>query len=214
MTTPGCGTRRYSLTTAYSDDEGDTWSKPYIEDGTPPWIGGFPEIAVDRDPASPNYGIVYAAYNWLADGARGPGFRLLASADFGATWSSTEVAPAPSPQGYGDWWRIAYRLRAAPDGGVYASWYQADLHRWDRQRIFSKGGPRNVGRLGVAVARIDFDRASKTFQVGPSRRPSRGRATAPGWWTRPRQPPVEDSFARCSSSRVGRCSLRSRHPTS
>jgi len=169
MTTPGCGDPRYSLSTAFSDDEGDTWSKPYVENRTPPWIGGFPEIAVDRNPASPNHGTVYAAYNWLADGARGPGFRLLASADFGATWSSTEIAPAPSPRGYGDWWRIAYRLRTAPDGGVYASWYQADLRRWDRQRIFAKGGPRNVGRLSVAVARIDFDRASKTFQVGPSR---------------------------------------------
>jgi BNR/Asp-box repeat. len=169
MTTPGCGDARFSLSTAYSDNEGDTWSALHVERRTPPWVGGFPEIAVDRDPASPDYGTVYVGYNWLPGGARGPGFRLLASADFGQTWRSTDIAPAPSPRGYSDWWRIAYRLRTSPDGGVYASWYQVDLRRWDRTRIFAKGGPRNVGRLGVAVARVDFDRATKKFHVGRSR---------------------------------------------
>jgi hypothetical protein len=169
MTVPACGDARFSLSTAFSDDEGDTWSTLHVERRTPPWVGGFPEIAVDRDPASPNYGTVYVGYNWLAADARGPGFRLLASADFGESWTSTDIAPAPSPPGYGDWWRIGYRLRAAPDGGVYASWYQVDLRHWDRTRIFAKGGEGNVGRLGVAVARIDFDQATKAFDVGRSR---------------------------------------------
>ena len=169
MTVPRCGDTRFSLTTTFSDDEGATWSKLRVERRTPPWVGGFPEIAVDRDPASPDYGTVYVGYNWLARGARGPGFRLLASADFGRTWSSTEIAPARSPRGYRDWWRIAYRVRPAPDGGVYASWYQADLRRWDRTRILSKGGAANVGRLAVVVARLDFDPKAKTFDVGPSR---------------------------------------------
>jgi hypothetical protein len=169
MSTPGCGSGRFSLSTAYSDDEGDTWSKVRVEHRTPPWVGGFPEIAVDRDPTSPNYGTVYVGYNWLPRGARGPGFRLLASADFGRTWRSTDIATAPSPRGYRDWWRIGYRLRPAPDGSVYASWYQVDLSRWDRTRIFAKGGPGNVGRLGVAVARVEFDQRAGTFEVGPSR---------------------------------------------
>jgi len=168
MTTPGCG-GRFSLSTVYSDDEGATWSKLHVERGTPPWVGGFPEIAVDRDPASPNFRMVYVAYNWLPRAARGPGFRLLASADFGRSWNATDIAPAPSPRGYGDWWRIAYRLRTAPDGLVYASWYQVDLRRWDRTNIFAKGGPGNVGRLGVAVAGVHFDRATKSFRVGRSR---------------------------------------------
>ena len=169
MTSPGCGDPRFSLSTAYSDDEGDSWSRVRVEHRTPPWVGGFPEITVDRDPASPGFGAVYVAYNWLAPGANGPGFRLLASADFGRTWATTEIPPAPSPRGYGDWWRIGYRLRTAPDGAVYASWYQVDLHRWDRTRIFAKGGTRNVGRLGVAVAQVRFDRPSRTFKVGPAR---------------------------------------------
>lgn len=129
----------------------------------------IPDIATDRDPDSPNFGAVYVAYNWLGGHARGPGFRLLASADFGRTWRSTEIPPAPSPRGFGDWWRIGYRLRTAPDGAVYATWYQVDLRRWDRTRIFAKGGPGNVGRLGLAVARVRFDRASKRFARGPSR---------------------------------------------
>ena len=121
MTTPGCGDGRFSLSTAYSDDEGASWSKLHVERETPPWVGGMPEIAVDRNSASPNFGAVYVGYNWLGRGAHGPGFHVLASADFGETWASTEIAPAPSPRGYGDWWRIGYRLRPAPDGGVYAS---------------------------------------------------------------------------------------------
>jgi len=169
MTTPGCGDGRFSPSTAYSDDEGATWSKLRVERETPPWVGGMPEIAVDRNPASPNFGTVYVGYNWLAPSAHGPGFHLLASADFGATWSSTELAPAAAPRGYGNWWRIGYRLRPAPDGGVYASWYQVNMRRWDRTQIFAKGGPANVGRLGVAVARVEFDRANRSFTAGPSR---------------------------------------------
>ncbi len=169
MTTPRCGDGRFSLSTTYSDDEGATWSELRVEQDTPPWVGGFPDIAVDRDPASPNFGTVYVGYNWLAAGADGPGFHLLASADFGTTWTPTEIAPAPGPRGYGDWWRIGYRLRPAVDGAVYASWYQVDLRRWDRNNMFAKGGSGNVGRLGVAVSRIEFDPAAKTFEVGLSR---------------------------------------------
>ncbi len=169
MTSPGCTGSQFSLSTAYSDDEGATWSKLRVERRTRPWVGGFPEIAVDRDPASPNYGVVYVGYNWLPAGARGPGFRLLASADFGKSWNAANVAPAPSPRKYGDFWRIAYRLRPAPDGSVYASWYQVDMRRWDRTNIFAKGGSGNVGRLGVAVARATFDRRRGDLDVGPSR---------------------------------------------
>ena len=169
MTTPGCGDPRFFLTTSYSDDEGATWSKLHVERRTRPWVGGFPEIAVDRDPASPGYGTVYVGYNWLPRGARGPGFRLLASADHGRSWTATNIAPARSPSGFRDWWRIGYRLRPAPDGSVYASWYQVDLRQWDRAQILAKGGPGNVGRLGVAVARVTFDRKARTFDVGPSR---------------------------------------------
>jgi len=182
MTTPGCGDGRYSLTTAYSDNEGRTWSRLRVERRTRPWVGGFPEIAVDRDPRSPNHGTVYVAYNWLGQGARGPGFRLLASSDFGATWRAAEIKPAALAGGAKDWWRIAYRLRPAPDGSVYAAWYQVDLRRWDRRNIFSKGGPGNVQRLGIGVARIRFDAVTGTIAVGTSRIATTVRETA--WTTR------------------------------
>jgi hypothetical protein len=167
MTSAGCG-GLLSLSTAYSDDEGRTWSKLHVERGTPPWVGGFPEITVDRDPVSPNRGAVYVGYNWLGSGG-GPGFRLLASGDFGRTWRRAEIAPAPGPAGFADWWRIGYRLRPAPDGSVFASWYQVDLRHWDREDIFAKGGSANVGRLGVAVANVRFDRSAGTLKAGPSR---------------------------------------------
>ena len=168
MTVPGCAYGAFSLSTSWSDDRGTTWSKLRVERRTPPWVGGFPEIAVDRNEASPNYGVVYVAYNWLPPRASAPGFRLLASPDFGRTWMPLEIPVAKGPRGYPDSWRIGYRLVTAPDGSVYASWYQVDLRRWDRVRIFAKGGAGNVGRLGVAIARIRFDRSKRTFSVGPS----------------------------------------------
>jgi len=167
MTSPGCGTGRFRLATSYSDDEGRTWSRLRVERSTPPWVGGMPDIAVDRDPRSPNHGTVYVAYNWL-DG-HGPGFRILASSDHGRTWRHAEVPPVKPAKRARDWWRIAYRLRPAPDGSVYATWYQVDLRRWDRTSIFAKGGAGNVERLGVGMARATFDRRLGTFHIGRSR---------------------------------------------
>lgn len=154
---------------AWSDDEGATWSLLYVERRTPPWIGGFPDITVDRDPFSPNYGVVYVAYNWLGDPSRGPGLHLLASADYGRTWRATEIAPAPAPRRFGDAFRIADRVRTAPDGAVYVSTYQADLRVWDNAHIFAKGGNANVARLGIVVTRVSFHRRMAAFSAGPSR---------------------------------------------
>jgi hypothetical protein len=180
MTAPGCGSGRFSLTTSYSDDEGATWSRLRVERGTPAWVGGFPDIAVDRDPRSPNHGTVYVAYNWRGDTVHGPGFRLLASPDFGKTWRRVEIGPARLAPGARDWWRIAYRVRPAPDGSVYASWYQVDMRRRDPSNIFAKGGPGNVQRLAVVTARVRFDRGGGTFRVERSRLAARIRETA---WT-------------------------------
>jgi hypothetical protein len=97
-TVPGCNYSAHSVSVAYSDDEGATWSRLYVERRTPAWVGGFPEITVDRDPASPNYGAVYVVYNWLASRSRGPGMRVIASGDHGRTWHATiEIPPARRP---------------------------------------------------------------------------------------------------------------------
>jgi hypothetical protein len=160
-TTAGGGAG-YLLSIAWSDDEGRTWSKLHVERRTPPWIGGFPDITVDRDPTSPDYGVVYVVYNWPA-GAHGPGLRLLASADFGRTWQPLEIPPATAPSGYPAAWRIDYRVRTGPDGSAYVAFFQADLRRWDSRRIFWTGGLANVGRVGYAVARVEFDRVARTF---------------------------------------------------
>jgi hypothetical protein len=153
----------HRASTSYSDNEGRTWSKLYVERRTPSWMGGFPEITVDRNPASPNYGVVYLAYNWLASASKGPGLRVLASADFGRTWNPLEVPVARVPSGYGDTWRIAYRLRTSPDGAAYVSFWQADLRFWDVHNVFRKGGTANTGRIGFSVARFVFDRNAGTF---------------------------------------------------
>ena len=178
MTSPGCGSGGFSLTTSYSDDEGRTWARLRVERSTPAWVGGFPDIAVDRDPRSPNHGSVYVGYNWR--GRHGPGFRLLASGDYGRTWTHAEIPPVKLAGRAREWWRIAYRLRPAPDGSVYAAWYQVDLRRWDRTNIFAKGGAGNVERLGVGMARVMFDRQDGGLAVGRPRLISRVPETA---WT-------------------------------
>jgi hypothetical protein len=157
------------LSIAWTDDEGVSWSKLYVERRTPPWIGGFPDITVDRDPSSPNYGAVYVAYNWLADARRGPGLRVLASADYGQTWRAVEVAAVPAPAGYPAAWRIDYRVRTAPDGGLYVAFFQANLRRWDSRHAFRKGSLANVGRVGFAIARVELDRSSGRLAVRPAR---------------------------------------------
>ncbi len=167
MTVPGCDYGRHAVSVAYSDDEGRTWSRLYVERRTGTWIGGFPEIAVDRNPASPGYGSVYVVYNWLASRTTGPGMRVIASSDFGRTWrASVEVPPATRPAGCSASWRIGYRAAAAPDGSLVVSGYQADLRRWDVGRPFAKGGVANVCRLGFTVTRVRFDRARHRLVPG------------------------------------------------
>ncbi len=157
------------LSVAWTDDEGASWSKLYVERRTPPWIGGFPDITVDRDPSSPNYGVVYVAYNWLADAKKGPGLRVLASSDYGQTWRAAEVAAAPAPARYPAAWRIDYRVRTAPDGSLYVAFFQANLRTWDSRHIFWKGSLANVGRVGFAVARVELDRSNGTLAVRRAR---------------------------------------------
>lgn len=168
-TVPGCDYSAHRVSIAYSDDEGASWSRLYVERRTPAWIGGLPEITVDRDPASPGYGAVYVVYNWLASRTGGPGMHVIASTDYGRTWrASLEIPPATRPAGCRASWRIAYRARTGPDGSLYVSGYQADLRRWDADRIFSKGGAGNVCRLGFTVTRVRFDPARQRLTRGPT----------------------------------------------
>ena len=166
-TVPGCNYGTHALTVSYSDDEGATWSRLYVERRTPPWIGGFPEIAVDREPTSPRHGAVYVVYNWLASRTAGPGMRVIASSDFGRTWRATvDIPPAPRPAGCRASWRIGYRAATGPDGSLFVSGYQADLRHWDADRPFAKGGAANVCRLGVTVTRVRLDARRHRLTAG------------------------------------------------
>jgi hypothetical protein len=165
MVTDGGGLR---LATAWSDDEGRTWSGLRVERGTPPWVGGFPDITVDRNPGSPSRGAVWVAYNWSGDPRRGPGIRVLASRDFGQTWRSLEIAPVPGPAGFRDSWRINSRVRTGPDGSAYIAFFQADLRTWDPRDVFARGSWGNVGRVGFAIARVTLDPAAGRLIAGPA----------------------------------------------
>ena len=153
---------------SHSDNEGRTWSSPYVAHDTRPWSGGFPDLAVDTDTRSPNYGTVYAAYNWPANASKGPGLRLLASSDYGRTFHGIEVPVARTPANFGDTWRIDYRVRAAADGSAYVAFYQRDLRTWNSKSPFSSGGWSNVGRIGFSVARFVYHRSTGTFSLGPT----------------------------------------------
>jgi hypothetical protein len=156
-----CDFGDHRLSIAWSDDEGDTWSRMFVLRSVPSTAnGGYPDITVDRDPASPNHGVVYAAINWFASEASEPGFRLLASRDFGRTWDGAEVPPVAGPRGYPFAYRIGYRLRTAPDGALYAVWHQSDTTDSSR---------RAYGRFGWGISRIVYDRRERRFRV---RRPA------------------------------------------
>lgn len=158
-TVADCSFDDHRLSVAYSDDRGATWSPLFVYKGSPATpFGGFPDITVDRNPDSPNYGTVYATVNWIPTSTSEPGMRVIASSDFGAHWVGVEVPPLPAAPGNPFRYRIGYRLRSAPDGGLYASFCQADRP--------NAGG--YAGRLAYGVARLDFNRGAQTFSATPA----------------------------------------------
>lgn len=161
-TLSGCDFSDHRLSIAWSDDEGDTWSPLFVFMGVPSTDeGGYPDITVDRDPSSPNQGVVYAAINWFASAGAEPGFRLLASPDHGTTWDAVELPPIPAPEGYPFAYRIGHRLRPAPDGGLVAVWHQTDA---------SDAGRTAIGWAGFGVTRIRYHRERGRFEVRRSQR--------------------------------------------
>jgi hypothetical protein len=156
------------MSVTHSDNFGKTWAKRYVEHFNPAWVGMFPTITVDNWPSSPNFGMVYVAYNWLPD-KHGPGVSLMASRD-GATWYHTEVPLGPAPAGYPYAWRLGYRIAAAPDGTAYVSFYESDLKSWSTSSIFNEGFGKNILRRGYKIARVHFNGQKLT-------------ADAPAWVT-------------------------------
>ena len=166
-TVPNCSYAAHSVSVSYSDDFGKTWTPLYVERRTPPWIGGYPDITVDTNAASPNFGTVYVAYNWLADATAGPGLAVLASADNGRSWQVAQV-PRVNLAGYPAAWRIDYRVRTAPDGSAYVAFYQEDMRSWNNHVPFASGGLDNVGRVGFAVAHLHYDRTARSLTADPA----------------------------------------------
>jgi hypothetical protein len=150
----------YHFAVSYSDNEGRTWRLAYIADNTRGWFGGMEDLAIDTNPASPNFGSIYLAYNWPKDARRGDGLRVIASRNFGRTWAETEVPRLPAPSGYPDAWRIGYKLTTAPDGAAYVAGYQLDMKDWRISCPFCKGGYGNIGRIAFSVTRLALDRTT------------------------------------------------------
>jgi hypothetical protein len=169
-TMPGCDYERHRVSVAYSDDEGETWSKLFTYRHTPETLGGYPDITVDRNPSSPNYGMVYAAINWITNSSTEPGLRLLASYDFGDHWKAVEIPPVEGLDSYPFKYRIGYRLRTSPDGSVYVGFCQYDM----------RNAAGYYGRLGFGLSRVMFDRTTNTFDVGP---PHMVRSTPINHWS-------------------------------
>ena len=120
----------YHFVVSYSNNEGRTWHLGFIADHTRGWSIGIEDMVVDTNPASPNYGTLYLAYNWPKDPDEGDGLHVVASGDYGRTFAETEIPKLPGPDGYGDAWRIGYKLATAPDGSAYVAGYQLDMKTW------------------------------------------------------------------------------------
>ena len=158
----------YHFEVSYSDDEGRTWRLGFIADNTRGWGIGMEDMVVDTDPASPNYGTLYLAYNWPKDPSRGDGLHVVASGDYGRTFAETEVPKLAAPRGYPDAWRIGYKLATAPDGSAYVAGYQLDMKVWRSSSPFWKGSYSNIGRIAFGVARLSFDRRARRLTRGPN----------------------------------------------
>ncbi len=156
----------YHFEVSHSDNEGVTWHLDYVANHTRGWFGGIADLVVDTNKASPNYGAVYLAYNWPKDPLRGTGMHVSASGDYGRTWAETEIPKLTAPSGYGDAFRIAYKLTTAPDGSAYVAGYQLDMRTWLYSHPFWKGGTANVGRIAFGVARLVFDRHARRLSHG------------------------------------------------
>jgi hypothetical protein len=135
---------------AYSDNLGGTWNF-HIFTETPPWIGGFPNLTVDNNPQSPNFGTTYVAYNWL-ESAKGPGLAVAASRD-GKTWQEAQV-PAPEVPGYPYYWRISYNPKPTSTG-VDVLFYQSSVKYWNENNVFSEG---IIGDARYYLAELSFDK--------------------------------------------------------
>ena len=162
--TPG----NYHFEVSHSDNEGRTWHLDHVANTTRGWFGGIADMVVDTNRASPNYGVIYLAYNWPKDLLRGTGMHVIASGDDGRTWAETEIPKLTPPRGYPDAFRIAYKLATGPDGSAYVAGYQLDMRVWRSSQPFSKGGTANVGRIAFGVARLAFDRHSRRLAHGPN----------------------------------------------
>ena len=147
------------MSVSYTDNDGKSWAKPYVQPWTRAWVGCFPMITVDNDPASANYGTVYAAYNWRPNSS-GPGLHVMAKTLTGG-WTAVEV-PVVGLKGYAAHNRIGYRL-ATVNGGLVVSWYESDLRVFPAD-ILSDGSASNVGRRGFAVANLNWVAGKLTVQ--------------------------------------------------
>ena len=158
----------YHFEVSYSDNEGRTWHLGFTANHTRGWAIGIEDMVVDTNPASPNYGTLYLAYNWPKDPKRGDGMHVVASGDYGHTYADTEIPKLPGPSGYPDAWRIGYKLATAPDGSAYVAGYQLDMKAWRYSSPFWKGGNSNIGRIAFGVARLSFDRRARRLTHGPN----------------------------------------------
>jgi hypothetical protein len=158
----------YHFAVSYSDNEGQSWRLGFVANHTRGWFGGMEDMVVDTNPASPNYGTLYLAYNWPKDPARGDGLRVVASGDYGHTFAETEVPKVKAPAGYPDAWRIGDKLATAPDGSAYVAGYQLDMKAWRFSSPFYKGGYSNIGRIAFGVTRLLFDREARRLTRGPN----------------------------------------------
>jgi hypothetical protein len=150
-TVSDCSYSDHRLSIAYSDNRGATWSPMFVAKGNAQH--GYPDITVDRNPSSRNYGSVYATMNPFVDSTE-TGMRVLASSDFGQHWLTTNVSALTAPPGYPFRYRNGYRLRAAPDGGLYASFCEVD-------RAAASSG--SYGRVSYGIARLNLNRSLGTF---------------------------------------------------
>jgi hypothetical protein len=149
-----------ALGIAYTKDFGESWNTYQVE-GVNPWVGRYPDITVDNNPDSPNFGIVAGAYNF-DNGNNGSGIGVVVSGDNGNSWQKINI-PVVGENGYPKNWLINSQIKSLPNGDLVLTFSEFDMNAYDSSDPLdlNDGSWGSIGGARYTMVIIHYDRVLK-----------------------------------------------------
>lgn len=161
------GNQRLGIGISKTTDFGKTWQVVYFNKNDEVWVGHFPDITVDNNPKSPNYGVVYATYN-VNGGIKGPKIRVLAYDPVTKEVAKADVPPVVDNNNAVTW-RINPQVIATSTGEVRLTVSEKIIGYYDSSNQFANSW-NDVLSLEYDSAMIDFDRSTGKITVGSEKK--------------------------------------------